>query len=118
MKRLLLWWNTSDKFISIPLILSVLSAFLITTTFAAAYNFLPNRLPLFYSLPWGEKELIYKHQFFVLPAVLLLITFINSAFTWQLHPSQIILKRVMFLILVFVNLFILVTAFKILYIFI
>lgn len=112
------FWQTSDKLTLIPTIISFACFFLIITLYLSTYSILPPMLPLFYSLPWGEAQLINKQQFFILPAVLVLITLINLLISSQLHPVQRVLKRTLMLSLILVNIALLITTIKILFIFV
>lgn len=118
MKKLGAFWQKSDKFFLLPILFSVLSVFLITTFFGAVYQRLPATLPLFYSLAWGEKQLVVKQQFLLLPIIIILISLLNTLLTFYLHPGQIVLRRLLMVSLIVINLVILLTAFKILLIFI
>lgn len=109
---------SSDKYLSVPLLISLTTIVLIFATTAALYNNLPSRLPLFYSLPWGQSQLVDKQQFFILPAVLLLTVLINTFVSLHLHPAQTALKRILMLNLIVLSVVSLVTAFKIVSIFI
>jgi uncharacterized membrane protein len=42
------------------------------------YRFLPPQLPLFFSKPWGEEQLIAKHYLAILPGAVSLLFIINS----------------------------------------
>ena len=59
------------------------------------FQFLPPRLPLFYSLPWGEQQLANHQQFFIIPASIILIDLINLALIWHLHSSQVFFKKLL-----------------------
>ena len=39
-----------------------------------ASDFLPPKLPLFYSLPWGEKQLAQNQQLLIIPASIAIIS--------------------------------------------
>ena len=82
------------------LILSFSIALIIITTF----KFLPPRLPLFYSLPWGEAQLATHQQFLGVPASISIITLLNLLIAWQLHPSQSFFKKALLLSSVTVSL--------------
>lgn len=110
--------TTSDKFITIPLLLSLFSVLFILGNFFVLYNYLPPKVPLFYSLPWGQDELVNKQQFLLLPAILAGLTFINTLITSQIHPIQTVLKRLLMLSLLLINSVILITALRILFIFV
>lgn len=111
-------WSSSDKFFLIPVLITSFSVILIISLFFIFMNQLPDKLPLFYSLSWGENQLASKQQFFLLPIILILTLLINSLIISQLHPSQYILKKILMLSLVLINIIILITAIKILWIFI
>ena len=81
-------------------------------------DILPPHLPLFYSLAWGETQLVQKQQFFILPAVMLLIGLINLSLASQLHSGQIALKRMLILSVLVTAIIIFISAFKILTIFV
>lgn len=117
LQKLLNFIITSDRFYSIPVALALVSASLITVTFLALSSKLPPRLPLFYSLPWGEAQLVQKEQILILPAIIIAITLLNSFLNYQLHNSQTVLKRMIMLTLVLISSIITITAFKIIDIF-
>lgn len=74
-----------------PLLLSVL----ITVIILFGLKPLPPRLPLFYSLPWGQGQLATHPQFFIIPASIVLITLLNLVLSWQLHSSQTFFKKIL-----------------------
>lgn len=82
------------------------------------YNSLPSKLPLFYSLPWGESQLVLKQQFFILPAILGFVALLNLFIASQLHEAQWLLKRILIFSVVVLALIILITALKIIFIYI
>ncbi|MBI2019598.1 hypothetical protein HYS95_02960 [Candidatus Daviesbacteria bacterium] len=71
---------------------------------------LPPRLPLFYSLPWGEGQLATHSQFLVIPSSIILITLLNLILSWQLHSSQTFFKKILNITSIIVSI-ILTTAF-------
>lgn len=75
--------------IALPFILSLLITIIILT----GLKFLPERLPLFYSLPWGDKQLATHQQFLIIPLTIAIVTLINLIISWQLHPSQALFKK-------------------------
>lgn len=72
-----------------PLLLSLGLALFIITSFKE----LPAKMPLFYSLPWGDGQLATHNQFLIIPASISLITLLNLIISWQLHPSQSFFKK-------------------------
>lgn len=97
-----------------PLILSLG----ITLTIITTLKFLPPRLPLFYSAPWGEGQLATHQQFLIIPASISAVTLLNLIISWQLHPSQSFFKQVLLLQSIIVSLILTITFIKILSIFI
>lgn len=112
------FWGSSDKYFLMSILLTVTSIIIISLFFLLFYNRLPDKLPLFYSLPWGENQLAVKQQFLLLPVTLALICLINSLIASQLHPVQYLLKRMLMLSLIIIDLILVITALKIIFIFI
>ncbi len=108
---------TFDKISSIAILSSGGLTFLLTLFLFIFLNNLPPKLPLFYSLLWGETQLVQKEQFFILPAVMLLIGLINMAIASQLHPAQIALKRMLILSMLGFAIIIFISSVKVITIF-
>lgn len=115
--RLVKFLCQSDKFFLFPTAIVAVSVFFTLTFFGIFYPNLPPRLPLLYSLSWGGTQLVAKQQFLILPAITLLIGLFNIFFAYQLHPKQEVLKRTLTLSAALVGVLNLITAFKILLIF-
>lgn len=99
---------------STPLLLSLIfSLFVIISS-----KFLPPKLPLLYSLPWGEKQLVNNQQLLIVPAIMTLVTLFNLIISWQLHPQQIFFKKILLFSSLVVTLILTITFFKIVLIFI
>lgn len=92
-----------------PLILSLF----IAASIFIILRFLPNRLPLFYSLSWGENQLASHLQFLVIPASITAITILNLTVAGQLHHSQTFFKKILNLSSVIISLILLVSFIKI-----
>jgi|SRR3989304_8817961 len=107
-KKLHIWLIVTPLILSLVIIL-VIGVFL---------RFLPPRLPLFYSLAWGEEQLVTHQQFLIIPASITLITLLNLIISWQLHPSQIFFKKVLLLSSIIVSLILTVTFIKIIFTFV
>lgn len=95
--------------IALPLLLSLLITVLIFT----AFKLLPGRLPLFYSLPWGDNQLATHQQFLIIPASIGAVAFFNLIISWQLHPSQVFFKRTLLISSVALSLILTITFIKI-----
>ena len=74
-------------------ILPTAFAFFLTIFILLSFNILPQKLPLFYSLQWGESQLVDKHQLLIIPAIIIGIALLNLMIAWQLHQDQFFLKR-------------------------
>lgn len=107
-KKIYLWINLS------PLFLSALLALIILFLF----KYLPPKLPLFYSLPWGEKMLASSNQFLIIPLALSLITLLNLSLSYQLHPSQSFFKKALLVSSFVTGLILTITFVKIIFIYI
>ena len=79
---------------------------------------LPPQLPLYFSLPWGERQLGSLPEFAILPALIVLISLVNLLISWHLHSSQLVLRRILFAASLVLSFSILLTALKIIYTFI
>lgn len=97
-----------------PLILSAGITVIIITTFKA----LPPKLPLFYSVAWGEGQLATHQQFLIIPASLSLMALVNLIIAWQLHPSQLFFKKILLFSSSIVSLILTITLIKIILLFI
>ncbi len=96
-----------------PFILSLLLTLIILFFF----KFLPPKLPLFYSLPWGEKQLATREQYLLIPATLALINAINLVLFYQLHPSQSFSKKILLITPLIVSLILIISFIKTILIF-
>ncbi len=118
MSNLKEFYTDQDKVEFYAIVFTIVCSMFIALDFTINYNKLPNRIPLFYSLPWGDSQLIAKPQFILLPSIILLIALINVITSWQLHNSQRSIKRLIALSTASVSLLILITAIHIIGIFI
>jgi hypothetical protein len=99
-------------------LLSSISALAIILFLVLNIYSLPPQLPLYYSLPWGEKQLVSISEFVVLPGSIVLISLVNLFISAQLHSSQLVIKRTLSVASLSIALILLVTALKIIYTFI
>lgn len=97
-----------------PLVISLFLSLIILILF----KFLPSKLPLFYSLSWGDQQLANHQQFLIIPASLTLIALFNLVVSWQLHPSQSFFKKMLLITPLIISLILLITFIKIVTIFI
>lgn len=108
----------SDKIYFYITISPVICAILLSAVILIFFKFLPNKLPLFYSLAWGEKQLATHQQFLIIPAIIILISILNMMFYLQLHPSQSFFKKILALSSVVCSLILTVSFIKVTLIFI
>ena len=108
-------YNKLYFWISVPLLtLSLIMAVVIMILF----KFLPPKLPLFYSVAWGNGQLATHQQFLIIPASISLITLLNLVISWQLHPSQSFFKKVLLISSIIVSVILVTTFIKIILMFI
>lgn len=100
------------------ILIPVLSSLIMSIVIVLLSKYLPPKLPLFYSLPWGDKQLGSVQQLFILPAIILLVTLLNLIISWQLHPQQIYFKNTLFFSSLLVTTILVITFFRIIFIFI
>ena len=91
---------------------------IIINAFAIYYPSLPTQIPLFYSLPEPKQKLVTLPQFTILPFTIALIILVNLFLSWQLHSSQIALKRMLSASIFVIALLLTITAIKIISIYI
>lgn len=72
------FFTAYDKFTHNLLFASSAISVISLVSLAIVYNKLPPSVPLLYSRPWGEQQLIPSGFLFGLPVICLLIVFVNS----------------------------------------
>lgn len=113
----LVWISYQDRYYLASCISTIISVILILSLYLLAVNVLPNRIPLFYSLPWGQSELVNKSSLLLLPAIITQVALINMFLAYHLHSSQYILKRILLMSTILIDLTIVIAAIKIVFIF-
>lgn len=73
----------------------VIASAILTFVILLFFHFLPAKLPLFYSLPWGEGQLATQREFLIIPGIIILVTLFNFTITSQLHSSQKFFKDIL-----------------------
>ncbi len=116
--KIIYFYKNQDYLVFWSSALALFFSLIVIVFFLINQPSLPNQLPLFYSLPWGNRQLINYSQFMILPTMILLITLTNLTIGWYLHSSQLILKRTLAFSSLFIAMLLLITAVKIIYIFI
>ncbi len=108
----------NDRYFSITVTAACLELFLLVFLFLFFYTKLPNNLPLLYSLPWGDGQLVKKGQFLIIPSIMILITLVNLSLSSGLHRQQIFLKRILLIASAVATTILFISALKIMAIFI
>jgi|SRR3989344_2860221 len=99
-------------------LLPILVSLFITLFILIFFRFMPPKLPLFYSLPWGEAQLGSHSQFLIIPATIVLINLINLMIFWQLHNSQSFFKKMLVLASLTITVIFIITFLKIFLVFV
>lgn len=110
-------YKKADKVVFWLNILTILIGVSIIALWQINLKDLPSRLPLFYSLPWGETQLASSSEFIIIPFLIILITFFNLFLSWYLHPSQYPLKRMLAVSSLVVSILMLIASVHIIYLF-
>jgi len=97
-----------------PLIVSLTMTVVILTVLRS----LPTKLPLFYSVAWGDAQLATHQQFLIIPAIISAVALLNIIISWQLHHQQSFFKKMLFAQSVLITLILTITFIKIILIFI
>lgn len=105
LKKLYLWLTLLPS--AVVLLLTVYILFFL--------KFLPAKLPLFYSLPWGEKQLANHLQFLILPLVLTLIIILNFIISISLHSAQVFFKKILNIATLLSTTILIITFIRIIY---
>lgn len=83
--------NCQNTIIVSPIICSIVLAIFILLT----QQSLPLKMPLFYSLPWGEQQLASLPQFLIIPLVAASLSLINLLIIWHLGKDEALLKKIL-----------------------
>jgi hypothetical protein len=116
--KLRLFYYKQDKLIFWLNLICLLYALIITVLFFGVIDLMPLKIPLFYSLPWGENQLVSHSQFLILPSIIILSSLINLTIAWHLHTSQAFIKKLVSGITFIVSSLIFLTAVQIIHIFV
>lgn len=118
LKKLQISYKSSDKLMFFPILASLMFIFFSALFYFINTDKLPNQLPVFYSLPWGEGQLASRSEFLIILPLSLMITLVNLVIAWHLHDSQQILKRTLAIASSLVSLLISITMVRAILIFI
>lgn len=79
------------------------------------FNLLPPQVPLFYSLPWGESQLTNNSSLFMLPAISIVVLFIDSLFSVSFLKNLPLLSHLSVITSLLVSFLTSITLFKIVF---
>ncbi len=117
LKQLITFYHSQEPIAFWSVGICSLSALAVILLLVINLKSLPTQLPLYYSLPWGERQLATIPEFVVLPASVVVISLVNLVISWHLHASQLVLKRMLSVTSLAIALITLITALKIIYLF-
>jgi hypothetical protein len=58
------------------------------------YSRLPQKIPLFYSRPWGQDQLVDKHYFFILVGILIVFSLLNLIIASRQRTKNPVLSQI------------------------
>jgi len=73
--------------------------------FVFTYGRFPPQIPLFYSYPWGEDQLVDLWMIGILPLVLNVLYFFNLWLYKKLFPGNFLIKKMFY----YLNLFLIIS---------
>jgi hypothetical protein len=77
------------------------------------WTFLPPQLPLFYSRPWGEEQLVHPANLFILPGLGLLVFFVNLFVLSFVPKGEKLINQILISIILVFNFLSLITLIQI-----
>ncbi len=104
---------SSDKLFVWGSLICITFVFLSSLFLLLVYRGLAPQVPLFYSLPWGEKMLADRVWLWLLPIVSLTVFSLNLFLAGKLARDLAILSRILVWTATFVSLILFITLFKI-----
>lgn len=67
---------------------------LMLAVFAIRFTHLPPQIPLFYSMPWGERQLADTWLILMLPIFLNLLFFTNNFIYRRFFPENLLVRKI------------------------
>lgn len=77
------------------------------------FSVLPSRIPLFYSLPWGELRLVNYSYIFILPGLSLFFAMINNLLAVYYYININVISRLLIIFSLLFSLFSLISLIQI-----
>jgi len=76
---------------------------------------LPQQVPLYYSLPWGEQQLVSTSTLFLIPTFSIVLYLVNHLFAVGYSQKNPLLSQLLIFTSLIVSFFFLLTLLKIIY---
>lgn len=76
---------------------------------------LPQQVPLYYSLPWGESQLVSASSLFLVPTLSIVLLFVNHLFAIGFSKKNPLLSQLLIFTSLIVSFFFLLTLVKIIF---
>lgn len=107
------FWQQSfnSKFFRWNLVFVVIQLSVLTWQFGN----LSQQVPLYYSLPWGESQLVSASTLFIIPTLSIVLFIVNHLFAIGFSQKNILLSKLLIFTSLIVSLFFLITLLKIIY---
>jgi len=93
----------------LAIIIWLIEVFLVIIT----WTFLPPQLPLFYSRPWGEEQLVHPANLFILPGLGLLVFFVNLFVLSFVPKDEKLINQILISLILVFNFLSLITLIQI-----
>lgn len=84
-----------DSFVWFALVGAFLITLLILGLIVVFWRRLPPEVPLYYSRPWGEKQLATPAHFLILPGLCFLILVFNLVLTSSVFKEEVLMRRIL-----------------------
>ena len=79
------------------------------------FTSLPPKIPLYYSLPWGESQLSNTSSLFLLPTISITVLFIDNLFSVSFFKNHSLISRLSTITSLLVSFFSIITLSKIVF---
>jgi len=77
------------------------------------WTFLPPQVPLFYTRPWGEEQLVHPANLFILPGLGLLVSLINLFILSFVPKEEKLISQILISLILVFNFLSLITLIQI-----
>lgn len=77
------------------------------------WTFLPPQVPLFYTRPWGEEQLVHPANLFILPGLGLLVSLINLFILSFVPKEEKLINQILISLILVFNFLSLITLIQI-----